>query len=78
MGEQRYEIEFARLCRPFAPELGEIGYAFIQMLHAPLHVGADNADRIACCGDIRPEWQLVAVLEGKVEQCRQHLGGQFD
>mmetsp|Transcript_13693 Transcript_13693/g.17722 ORF Transcript_13693/g.17722 Transcript_13693/m.17722 type:complete len:211 (-) Transcript_13693:490-1122(-) len=74
--QQGNEIEFFRLGGAFLPEPREIGVAFLQRAHAGFHIHFD-ADRFRCGCNIRPIGQEVAVFEWKIEQCGQHLRGQF-
>ena len=43
-----------------------------------LFLAVDHAHARDGGGDVRPVGQLAALLEGEVEQGRQHLRGQFD
>ena len=60
------------------PDAGEGFQAFPQSCHALLvaHITARNFRGAG--GDIRPVGELVTLLEGKVEQGCQHLGGEVD
>ena len=77
--EHRDQIEiFAlRLVDAFVPEPREVLEALHQLV-AALFVRLDDAGT-GCRGrDVGPARQLVAVLERKVEQGRQHLRGELD